>query len=88
MGSVGLLFHPGELYSYYGLAIQRDSPCPTTLVVGYTDDIVGYLPDPNAYTAGEYAALTVPGILDLPPFTPQAAQRFAEQALKLLGRIA
>ncbi len=88
LGNVALLFHPAELYSYYGLAIQRDSPCPTTLVVGYTDDIIGYLPDPNAYQAGEYAALTVPGILDLPPFTPQAAQRLAEQALQLLAKIA
>lgn len=84
LGSVGVLFHPAELYSCYGLAVRRDSPLDHTLVVGYTDDLVGYLPDPNAYKAGEYAALTVPGILDLPPFTPEAGRQLAAAALRLL----
>ena len=84
LGDVGLVFHPAELYSFYGLAIRRSSPFQHTLVVGYTDDIIGYLPDPNAYKAGEYAAIVVPKIIDLPPFTPQAAERMAEEAGKLL----
>jgi len=87
LGSVGMLFHPAELYSCYGLAIRRDSPLDHTLVVGYTDDLIGYLPDPNAYKAGEYAALTVPGILDLPPFTPEAGRQFTAAALKLLAEV-
>lgn len=87
LGEVGLVFHPAELYSYYGLAIQRDSPLSTTLVVGYADDAIGYLPDPNAYTAGEYAAVVVPKILDLPPFTPTAAREMAAGAVKLLQRL-
>ena len=87
LGNVGLLFHPAELYSFYGLAIQRDSPTDHTLVVGYTDDLIGYLPDPNAYKAGEYAALTVPGIIDLPPFTPEAAGRFSTAAVNLLREV-
>ena len=88
LGSVGFLFHPAELYSCYGLAIRRDSPLEHTLVVGYTDDIIGYLPDPNAYKRGEYAALTVPGILDLPPFTPEAGRTLAAEANKLLRETA
>jgi len=88
LGGTGLLFHPAELYSCYGLSIRRDSPLDHTLVVGYTDDLIGYLPDPNAYQAGEYAALTVPGILDLPPFTPEAGRGFTAGALKLLREIA
>lgn len=87
LGSIGLLFHPAELYSCYGLSIRRDSPLDHTLVVGYTDGLIGYLPDPNAYKAGEYAALTVPGILDLPPFTPQAGRQFTAAALKLLREV-
>ncbi len=34
LGDVGMLFHPSELYSCYGLMIRRDSPLPDTLVVG------------------------------------------------------
>jgi neutral ceramidase len=88
LGSVGMLFHPAELYSVYGLTIRRDSPLEPTLVVGYTDALVGYLPDPNAYQAGEYAALTVPGILDLPPFTPEAGRELTRAVVKLLRETA
>ena len=86
IGPLGLVFHPAELYSYYGLAIARQSPLPHTLVVGYTDGIIGYLADPRAYEAGEYAAITVPKILDYPPFTPTAARETAAAAVELVRR--
>jgi neutral ceramidase len=88
LGEVGLLFHPAELYSFYGLAIRRDSPLPNTIVVGYTDDMIGYLTDPAAYRAGEYAAIVVPKILDLPPFKPEAAREFTAGCLELLRQVA
>ena len=72
------------MYSYYGLAIRRDSPLPDTLVVGYTDGIIGYLTDPHAYRAEEYAAVTVPKILDYPPFVPTAASQVTAAAVELL----
>jgi hypothetical protein len=86
IGCVGLVFHPAELYSYYGLAIRRGSPLPHTIVVGYADGIIGYLADPRAYRDGEYAALVVPKILDFPPFTPNAAQEMTQAAIELLGK--
>lgn len=84
LGELGLAFHPSELYSYYGLAIRRQSPTPDTLVVGYTDGLIGYLTDPAAYASGEYAALTVPKIVDFPPFTPTAAAGLADAVVRLL----
>jgi neutral ceramidase len=86
IGDVGLAFHPSELYSYYGLAIQRSSPLPETIVVGYTDGLIGYLTDPAAYRNGEYAALTVPKILDFPPFTPTAAAQLTAAIEQLIER--
>ena len=87
LGDVGLVFHPGELYSCYGLTIQRDSPLADTLVVGYTDDCFGYLPDPNAYKAAEYSAVTVPKIIDLPPFTPTSARTLAAASIEMLKTV-
>jgi len=87
LGPIGMLFHPAELYSCYGLTIRRDSPFADTLVVGYADGIIGYLPDPNAYKAREYAAIVVPKILDYPPFTPTAAREFTSAGLGLLKAI-
>lgn len=88
LGEVSLAFHPAELYSYYGLRIQQDSPTPHTISVGYTDDFIGYLTDPRAYEAGEYEALVVPKILSLPPFTTDAARQMAARVNALLHSIA
>lgn len=85
LGPVALFFHPAELYSVYGLVIRRDSAAETTLSVGYTDDFVGYLTDPAAYRRQEYAALTVPKLLDLPPFTPEAARGLVAAATALVS---
>jgi len=88
LGPIGMFFHPAELYSCYGLTIRRDSPFADTLAVGYADGTIGYLPDPNAYKAREYAAIVVPKILDYPPFTPAAAREFTAAGLGLLRGIA
>lgn len=85
LGPLAILFHPAELYSCYGLEIRRDAAAETTLCVGYTDDFVGYLTDPKAYAQGEYAAVTVPKILDLPPFTQTAARDLVAAAKALVA---
>lgn len=83
LGELGWIFHPAELFSYYGLSLRHRSPSPHTLVVGYTDGIVGYLGDPAGYRAGIYEAVVVPKILDLPPFTPDAAAEFTRRLTAL-----
>ncbi len=87
LGDLAILFHSSELYSFYGLEIQRRSPFEHTVVVGYADDSVGYLADPTAYQNKEYAAVTVPRILDLPPFTPTAAAHLSQHAVQLLEKL-
>jgi len=88
LGPVGMLLHPAELYSYYGLAIRRDSPLEDTLVVGCADGSIGYLPDPEAYRLGEYSALVVPKIVDRPPYQPTAAREVTAAAIALLKQTA
>lgn len=88
IGGLALLFHPAELYSYYGLRMRFDSPFPTTLCVGYCDDFIGYLTDPKAYADQEYAAVVVPKITGLPPFTVDAARQFTAQCSALLQKLA
>ena len=51
---------------------------------GYTDDFAGYLVDPRAYEKQEYAAVVVPKILDIPPFTTKAAARLTSEGLAML----
>ena len=88
LGGVGLVFHPAELYSCYGLMTRRNSPFADTLVVGYTDNCIGYAPDPKAYQDNEYSAIVVPKILENPPFTPTAARSMSTAMVELLKTVA
>ena len=83
IGELGMVFHPAELFSVYGLEIRHRSPLPNTIVVGYTDGIIGYVADPNRYKEHGYEAAVVPKILDIPPFTPTAGREFTKGAVKL-----
>lgn len=87
LGDVALLFHPGELYSVYGLTLRRDSPFPDTLVIGYVDDLIGYVPDPKAYAAGEYSAMVVPKIMSLPCYKPEIGRALTAAGLDLLRKL-
>lgn len=88
LGDVALFFHPGELYSVYGLTLRRDSQFRHTLAIGYVDDLIGYIPDPKAYAGRpEYSAVVVPKIMSLPCFKPTVGRELTAAALKLLHEL-
>lgn len=77
LGNTALAFHASELYSFYGLDIRHKSPFEHTIVVGYADGALGYVTDPKSYDpadGGNYGAVVVPKILDLPPFTRETGR--------------
>ena len=91
IGNTGLAFHASELFSFYGLDIRHKSPFAHTLLVGYADGALGYVTDPKSYETGDggnYAAVVVPKILDLPPFTPEAGRALAAGIGGLLRDVA
>lgn len=47
---------PGELFTEYGLALKAQSPVPNTMLVGYTNDHIGYIPGDDSWMSGAYAA--------------------------------
>ncbi|HKQ36521.1 MAG TPA: neutral/alkaline non-lysosomal ceramidase N-terminal domain-containing protein [Verrucomicrobiae bacterium] len=83
-GELTIVFHPSELYSVYGLTVRRDSPFENTIVVGYTDDMVGYVTDEVAHQKNEYAAIVVPKLIGLPPFKPDTGGKLAASLLDIL----
>jgi neutral ceramidase len=87
-GDLVLVFHPSELYSVYGLTIRRDSPFEHTVVIGYADDMVGYITDPAGYKNREYAAIVVPKLIGLPPFKPDTGTKLTASLLELLSTLA
>lgn len=54
LGNAAIAFLPGEPFLEIALAIQQTSPWSPTLVAGYAEDYIGYLPTDRALEAGGY----------------------------------
>jgi hypothetical protein len=87
LGDVALLLHGSELYSYFGIALRHQSPFRATIVVGFADDYIGYIADPQAFSNQEYSVSLAPKIFDLPPYQPQVGKVFTDRALQLLAEL-
>jgi hypothetical protein len=77
LGDLGVAAIPGELFASLGRAIGAPE---STLLLGYTNGYVGYLPDRAAYAAATYEALAS-------PFAPGAGEDVASEAAALLARL-
>jgi hypothetical protein len=87
MAFVGL---PGEIFSSIGRAIKEASPLsePYTLLAGWTNDNVGYVPDHQAYGVATYEADTAARWYGYPaPWAPEAGDLLREAALRALARV-
>ena len=54
IGDTACVGIPGELFVEIGLAVKRASPFSHTMVFGYSNDSVGYLPTREAFPEGGY----------------------------------
>jgi hypothetical protein len=68
IGPIALLAAPFEIFQAIKNDVVARSPFPVTLVLGITNDTLGYAPDHEAAARGGYAADTVPIILGQLPF--------------------
>ena len=78
LGDVALIAVPGEFFATLGASVVATSTSPT-LVLGYANGYVGYLPDRAAYENGTYEALAS-------PFAAGAGEHVAQVASDLLER--
>jgi neutral ceramidase len=58
MGELALVGVPGELFAELGIVIKANPYFPHTLVLGYCNDLVGYIPTREAYEVGGYEVET------------------------------
>jgi len=78
VGSLGLVGFPGEPFAATGAAIRERSPLPATLLSGYTNGWMGYVP-----TRSEFARLGYEVELGS-HFAPGAAEALEDAAVALL----
>ena len=58
IGNNVILTHPAELFSSLGYEIMSNSPYNQTMVVGYANGSIGYIPDRNSYNEGGYESFS------------------------------
>jgi len=71
LGDAALVSLAGEPFVAYALYAQQLRPGPTTMVLGYTDGTVGYLPTGDAFEEGGYEPNSWKGFADGEPLTPE-----------------
>jgi len=54
LGSVALFFLPSEPFVEHQLFLKEHSPFEMTMVVGYANDYIGYIPTRNEFERGGY----------------------------------
>jgi len=79
LGDLVLVAVPAELFVSLGREIEEASP-GKTLILGYANGYSGYLADRAAYRAGTYEALAS-------PYGPEAGERVAATAARLIARL-
>ncbi len=84
LGEALLLAHGGELFCEYGIELKRRYAPRPTFAVGYANGFIGYVPDPDEFARGGYAAAMVPKICNNFPFTPDVGERL----VSALGEVA
>lgn len=90
LGECVLAAQPSELFTYFGLLIKQRSPHRHTVVVGYANDCIGYVPRPQDYEGsgfGGYAARLAPKILGNFEFRPEVGHVLSEGLLTLLQTV-
>jgi len=51
---VAIVDIPGEIFTEMGMKIKENSPFETTIISGYTNGYIGYIPTPEAYKSLSY----------------------------------
>ncbi len=54
IGEIAFVFLPGEPFIKIALEIERNSPFETTIVTGYSENSIGYIPTSKAFEEGGY----------------------------------
>jgi hypothetical protein len=79
-GDVAIVGCNIEPFCEIGLEVKRRSPFPTTLMCGYTNGRMAYMPTPDEWTRGGYE-------VENSPFGQYAARELIDEIVKELNRL-
>jgi hypothetical protein len=82
--SCAILFLPGEVFVRLGLEVKKFSPFKNTLIVGYYNEYIGYIPDEYDFERKGYASTVVPQILDTFPYEKDVGKVLLKEIKNIL----
>lgn len=83
IGTLAIVFLPGEVFIETAFEIERNSPFERTLIAGFGENNIGYLPTAAAFNEGGYEV--GPGKWSF--LEPGTDQLLAKEAIKLLSEL-
>jgi hypothetical protein len=87
-GPVGIVAWPCEPFCELGLELKERAPAPFPVALGYSNDLVGYVPTPEEYPHGGYEPSVSQRHFGNPsPFAPEASRMLVDCGLQLLGEL-
>ncbi len=86
IGELYIVAIPGEAFCQIGLAIKEHSP-GRTLVIGYANDVVGYIPTEEAFEEGGYEVQEAYKYYSNLMLAPESAQILIETATNLMNSL-
>lgn len=82
LGELAIVGLPGENFCEIGLDIKRRSPARWTMVLGLSNDAIGYLPTRESSAQGGYEPM-----IGSTFYEPGSAERLADAAVEQLNRL-
>jgi neutral ceramidase len=88
IGDLALVAHAAETFTEIAQAIKRASPAPHTLVAGYSNGCVGYLPTARAHAEGGYEVEEAPLAYRISgTFDPGCAEVVTERSVQMVASL-
>ncbi len=88
VGDTAIVGLPGEIFIEYAISIAQASPFEHTLVLGYTNGNIGYLPTAAAYAEGGYEVETAYKYYGTLMHRPESEVVVLETAARVLHTVA
>lgn len=87
VGKGVLVAIPAELFCEIGQRIKKSSPFKETMIIGYANGLVGYIPTEDKFGKTGYASTKGPFIYGFPPFAPDVAENVVTGTLKAIQSV-
>jgi neutral ceramidase len=88
IGGAGITAWPCEPFCELGLEVKARSAAPFPVTLGYSNDLVGYVPTRREYPFGGYEPVVAQRHFGRPaPFAPEAGEQLVQHALELTAEL-